>query len=135
VFVDGEFRSSALALPSLQSAWEYLSRQQAKETNPHVIDDLRIAQLTLLNVERGQADPWGFAFWTYLGISYPKYLGILAERQAYEKTLGPTLADQLQDPTFLATLEPVCRPFYAVPQMDFGFASQPVPSPRKKRTA
>jgi hypothetical protein len=101
LIVDGEFRPAALTLPSLQSAWEYLSRQQAKEKNPHLLDDLRIAQLTLLNVERGQADPWGFAFWSYIGITYPKYLGILAERQAYERSLGPTLADQLQDPAFL----------------------------------
>lgn len=131
--VGDEFRSSALALPSLQSAWEYLSRQQAAEINPHAIDDLRIAQLCLLNVERGQADPWRFAFWTYMGITPEKWLGIRAEREAYERTLGPTLADQLQDPTFLSTLDPFARQFYLRPHQISMFPPQPVPSPKRKR--
>ena len=41
-----------------------------------------------------------------------KYTGIIVEREAYKQLLGPTLADQLQHPLFLATLEPIARPFY-----------------------
>jgi len=47
-------------------AWKYLSEQESGEENPHLIDDLIIAKLCLLQVEAGNPDhPWRFAFWSY----------------------------------------------------------------------
>lgn len=105
VFVDGEFKPPALALPSLQGAWKYLSEQESNEENPHQIDDLRIAKLCLLQMEAGNPDPWRFAFWTYMGITPEKWQGIRAEREAFERTLGPTLAAELENPLFLESLD------------------------------
>lgn len=133
--LNGDLLPTSMADRFLQRVWNRLDAAEQAESDVHLRDDLRIAKLCILNVEREQADPWGFAFWTYLGITYPKYLGILAERQAYERSLGPTLAEQLQDPTFLATLDPVCRPFYVTLQTKFDFAIPPksVPSPKSKK--
>jgi hypothetical protein len=124
-----------------ERVWEYLSRQEA-EADVHLRDDLRIAKLCILEAERGTPDPWGMAFWKYMSIPYPKYLGILAEREAYKRSLGPTLADQLQDPTFLATIRREARPFYSRLQMSFDFPALNLqlvreasrkPQPRKRR--
>ena len=93
-----------IALPSLKSAWKYLSEQESKEQRPHLIDDLRIAKLCLLQVEAGNPDPWRFAFWSYMGITPEKWQGIRAEREAFEKTLGPTLAEELENSLFLLML-------------------------------
>ena len=105
VFVDGEFRPSAPVLPTLQGAWKYLSEQESGELNPHLVDDLRIAKLCLLQLEAGNPDPWRFAFWTYIGITPEKWQGIRAEREAFEKTLGPTLAEEMENPLFLSSLD------------------------------
>lgn len=136
-FVDGEFKPSALALPSLEGAWKYLSEQESSEENLHLVDDLRISKLCLLQVEAGNPDPWRFAFWTYMGIVYEKWVGIYAEREAYQKTLGPTLTEQLKDPLFLATLDPLVRSafFVAEPQRRIPFSPQSVPSPKKEGVA
>ena len=105
VFVDGEFKPSAPALPSLRGAWKYLSEQESGELNPHLLDDLRIAKLCLLQLEAGNPDPWRFAFWSYMGITPEKWQGIRAEREAFEKTLGPTLAEEMENPLFLSSLD------------------------------
>jgi len=106
-FVDGRFVLARLAVSHLQNAWTYLSGQQ--EINPHLLDDVRIAQLCLLNLATGKADPWRLAFWSYMGIVPEKWVGIQAEREAYVRSLGPSLAEQLQDPTFLASLDASIR--------------------------
>jgi hypothetical protein len=120
----------------LQRVWERLSQSEQAEPDVSLRDDLRIAKLCILNVERGQSDPWRFAFWTYMGITPEKWLGIQAEREAYSRSMGPNLAEQLQDPTFLASLDAEVRTslLTARPQMRIGFSPKSA-SPRKKRTA
>src|ERR1700732_2228204 len=41
--------------------------------------------------------PWRYAFWIYMGTRFEKWQGVPAKRQAYEKLLGPTLAEELQN--------------------------------------
>lgn len=126
---------SASALLSLSSVWNYLSAQEAAETDWSRRDDLRISKLCILEADSGNPDPWRTAFWKYMGITPEKFQGILAERNAYAATLGKTLAQELEDPAFLASLDPDARPYYAFPQMKLEFKPQPVQSLRKKRAA
>lgn len=141
--LDGEtFRPTSLADPFLNSVWGHLSRSEEKEQDVSLRDDLRIAKLCILEVLAGNPDPWHLAFWKYLGINYEKYLGILAEREAFARRLGKTLTQELEDPAFLKSLDAVARPFYADLQMKLDFRApisqfpKPVPSPKKvKRTA
>ena len=115
---------ATLPIPQAERVWKYLADQEeAIASNWPLRDDLRIAKLCVLEADRGNPDPWLWAFWKYMGLHYHKWIGIIAEREAYKKLLGPTLAEQLQDPLFLATLEPIARPFYWDPQMKLDFSS------------
>jgi hypothetical protein len=74
--------------------------------------------------------PWRYAFWIYMGTRFEKWQGVPAKRQAYEKLLGPTLAEELQNPVFLASLDPLVRSAWlaAEPQMRLDFNSPPEPA-------
>ena len=117
---------------SLRSVWNYLSQEEENETNWSLKDDLRITKLCLIEVEKGNPDPWRYAFWKYMGIPYEKWQGIYAEREAYERLLGPTLAEELENPLFLASLEPLVRAslFKAAEQMRLDFNAPPSPEPK-----
>ena len=108
--------------PQVQRVWKYLYDQELAESNWPLRDDLRIAKICVLEAGRGNPNPWLWAFWKHMGMYYHKYIGIIAEREAYRKLLGPTLEEQLRDPLFLATLEPLARPFYWQPQMKLDFS-------------
>jgi hypothetical protein len=116
----------------LRSAWDYLSLEEENETDPWLKDDLRIAKLCILELQRGTPDPWRLAFWKYMGVPFEKWRAVQAEREAYQRTLGPTLAEQLNDPLFLSSLEPLVRSafFPARDQMRIPF--EPVSFPVKK---
>ncbi len=118
----------------LQRVWARLDVSERNELNVSLPDDLRIAKLCILEAEQGNPDPWRAAFWKYMGITPEKWQGIYAEREAYEKTLGPTLAEQLKDPLFLASLEPFVRSAFFTPEreMRLKFSPDPVPFPGKK---
>jgi hypothetical protein len=44
-----------------------LAQQEAREVDPHLADDYRIAWLCVLHCAEAIPDPWRFAFWRYLG--------------------------------------------------------------------
>jgi hypothetical protein len=108
-------RRTARMLPTsmadrlLQRIWARLSASELTEPDVSLRDDLRIAKLCILNVDSGKSDAWRLAFREYMGMTPEKWQGIRAEREAYQKTLGPTLAEQLKDPIFLASLDPFVR--------------------------
>jgi hypothetical protein len=111
----------------LHRVWEYLAKLESVETDVSVRDDLRIAKLCILEIERGNPDPWSWAFLKYMGIPYSQHLRVIVAREAHEKTLGLTLAEQLKDPTFLASL--VVRSSLFQPpeaQMRIDFSQKPV---------
>jgi hypothetical protein len=78
----------------------------------------------MLRAAQNDPSPWLIAFWEHTGIHYQRFVGILAQREAYKKTLGPTLAEQMQDPLFLKSLGPA-KPFFAKMQTSFEFARKP----------
>lgn len=129
--LDGNLQQTSMADGFLAHVWEHLSRSEEAELNLSLRDDLRIAKLCVLEVEAGNLDPWRTAFWNYLGLSPEKFLGILAEREAFAKTLGKTLAQELENPAFLQSLSAEARPFYAFPQIKLDFSAPVLPSPKK----
>jgi hypothetical protein len=118
----------------LQRVWARLDACERVELNLSLCDDLRIAKLCILQIEAENPDPWRFAFWTYMGITPEKWQGIRAEREAFEKTLGPTLAEELENPLFIGSLDAlVLAELHAArPQMRLDFSPSPDPSSRKK---
>jgi hypothetical protein len=58
----------------------YLAKQESREVDPHLQDDIRIAWKCVLNAALGEFDPWGFAFWSYFGKTHTKALSAWAER-------------------------------------------------------
>lgn len=141
--LDGNLQQTSMADGFLAHVWEHLSRSEEAELNLSLRDDLRISKLCVLEVEAGNPDPWRTAFWNYLGLSPEKFQGILAEREAFGKTLGKTLAQELENPAFLKSLSAEARPFYAFPQMKLDFSvlpspkkpSQSAPFPQKRNVA
>lgn len=129
--LDGNLQQTSMADGFLAHVWEHLSRSEEAELNLSLRDDLRIAKLCVLEAETGNPDPWRTAFWNYLGLSPEKFLGILAEREAFAKTLGKTLAQELENPAFLQSLSADARPFYAFPQIKLDFSAPVLPSPKK----
>jgi hypothetical protein len=66
--------------PKTESILQYLAKVEAREINPHLADDIRIAWLTVLHAASGVCDAWGFSFWQFFGKTYPKALLAWAER-------------------------------------------------------
>ena len=66
--------------PKSEAVLAYLAKAEAREGNPHLADDIRIAWLTVLHAAAGVVDAWGFAFWQFFGKTYPKALLAWAER-------------------------------------------------------
>lgn len=72
-----------LAVPKLSAAriCARLCEVERKETNAHYVDDYRIARLTIRYADEGYPDPWGYAFWMYLGIHPAKFPAALEARR------------------------------------------------------
>lgn len=51
-----------------------LAQFEAREPEVWLADDYRIAWLTVLHAHQDIPDPWGFAFWRYLGRTYGRVL-------------------------------------------------------------
>jgi len=134
--LNGDLLPASMDDPVLQRVWTRLSESEQHEIDLSLRDDLRIAKLCVLELDKGNPDPWRSAFWQYMGITPEKWAGIYAEREAYKKTLGPSLAEQLQDPAFLASLEPLVRAslFASEPQMRIKFSPEST-SPKKRGAA
>lgn len=66
---------------------------QALEIDPWLKDDRQISRQCVVNARRGVKDPWGFAFWSTLGITHAKFLKHLAAREAKLRSMGPSLAE------------------------------------------
>jgi hypothetical protein len=70
-----------------------LACAEAREVNPHLADDYRIAWLTVWNASQGHADPWRYSFWCYLGKTpekiIPELVARLEKHAAMEATRKP----------------------------------------------
>jgi hypothetical protein len=67
--------------PKSEAVLRYLAAAEAREVNPYLADDVRIAWLTVLHAAAGASDAWGYSFWQFFGKTYPKALLAWAERE------------------------------------------------------
>lgn len=83
--VEGLLTSPVRPVPSgLELSDRVLGRLAAEELQEPLVsfrDDIRIAWLCVLFAARENPNPWGFAFWWYLGKTYEKLLPVFLERQ------------------------------------------------------
>jgi len=72
----------------------YLAAAEAKESDPWLQDDIRVAYKTCVNAQAGMSDPWIQAFCSYFGKHPKKAIPLWAERAAKrEALLGPGLTE------------------------------------------
>ena len=64
-----------------------LFEAEYKEPDAWLKDDYRIAWLTVLHCSEGIEQPWEYAVWKYLGITYQKFQKVMAERGRYHAAL------------------------------------------------
>jgi hypothetical protein len=67
--------------PKSEAVLSYLAKQEAREGNPHVADDLRVAWKCVLNASLGEGKPWDMAFLSYFGKPHKKALQLWAEQE------------------------------------------------------
>jgi hypothetical protein len=94
---------------------------EQKESGAWERDDLRVAWLTVSFAAQGQAEPWRAAFIHYFDGRPEKMIPFWVAREAKNRAeLGPSLAEEMLAPDFLANLQTV-KPFHSKPQTEFPF--------------
>lgn len=69
-----------------------IAQAEAREPDPWIRDDYRVAWLTVLRASEGCPDPFGLAFWGYYGTSWQRAVKFWQERTAVrDKLLGAGL--------------------------------------------